>query len=216
VSGTREGSSAAPAAARALSGVARGMVLLAGAVALAQALAVHYPYFSRTHHGMWWADGHYNLLRSFYLASGLRLYADFASGQFPGHHLLYAAPLWLLGYGQTTPSPALLDQLERTGVFLTGLFQVLLLHGAGRLAGLPAWGAFAFGAFVTYYYLWEGHGYNLPLVETTPVGLLPALVLLLADCQLETDLRWRVRAAVWFLSLQPPRLRPAACSPTGG
>ena len=92
--------------------------MLALAVLAAHALTTVYAYFSRDNHGWWWSDGHYNLLRAFYLANGLTLYSDIVSNHFPGFQVLYSIPLRLLGYGSAVPSNELLPTLEKVGMFI--------------------------------------------------------------------------------------------------
>jgi hypothetical protein len=132
-----------------------------------------YEYLSRDY-GLWWSDGHYNLLRAYYLLHGFTLYSDIPSAQFPGLHVLYAGTLGLLGYATARPGPELVPQIERAGQFITGVFQLLLLVAAGHAARLRR-GATLLVAFGTVYFFWERYGHFIPIVETV---LLPGTALL--------------------------------------
>src|SRR2546426_1584722 len=185
---------------RLLDRLATPTLLLALAVLAAHALTTVYAYFSRDNHGWWWSDGHYNLLRAFYLANGLTLYSDIVSNHFPGFQVLYSIPLRLLGYGSAVPSNELLPTLEKVGMFITGTLQIVLLMWAGRRVRLPASLATALSIFTTYY-LWEGFGYYFPLVETVLVFVMPITVVLLHAVVFSEDAGDAVDAAVGLVCL---------------
>src|SRR5579884_82362 len=158
-----------------------------------------YPYLSRDY-GLWWSDGHYNLLRAFYILKGKTLYSDVPSSQFPGLHVLYAIALTLLGYRGARPGPELVPYIERTGQFVTGTIQILFFGLAARAAGLRPCTA-AVAAFGIVWFLWERYGHWIPIIETVLCPVTTLLTVLLYRAFADRNPASRRIASLLLLSI---------------
>ena len=163
-------------------------------IVAASVLAAQYGYLDRRDRGLWWGDGHYNLLRSYYILKGYKLYDEIVSGQFPGLQALYALVLWPLGYGRVRPSPETLAAIEAAGLFVNGAMQGVCYYLAFRVARVAGTLSLVCSLFLVYF-LWEQHGHYYPLVETILVPTVALMVCLLARVFLG-DPAERIRAAL--------------------
>lgn len=160
-----------------------------------------YPYLSRDY-GLWWSDGHYNLLRAFYILKGRTLYSDVPSSQFPGLHVLYAIALALLGYARARPGPQLVPQIERAGQFVTGTLQILFFAFAARAAGIRLrTGAVA--AFGIVWFLWERYGHWIPIIEPVLCPVTTLLTVLIYRAFTDRHPASRRTAGLFLLCIAP-------------
>jgi hypothetical protein len=157
-------------------------------------LAASYLYLDRIHLGLWWSDGHYNMLRAFYLAHGLTLYDDVVSNHMPGLQVLLSIWLTVLGYSSTPPAPETLLAVEKASMVFMALLQIVGFYLTGRLSGCNRF-ASSLVAVVLAWSLWEGHGHYIVLAETTLIPLIALTVVLMCHAACNASAEVRLKSA---------------------
>jgi hypothetical protein len=123
-------------------------------------------------------DSGEELARGYYIAHEFILYKEIAHAHMPGLAATCSIVFRLLGFGDVPPSHQTLLAIERAGMATTGLLQVtiFLLAGVAARLSLPRAAGLA---VLLVFFLWEAHGFFIPLAETWLIPLVTLLTVLI-------------------------------------